>query len=280
MNGERTRIGGGGAMVPYDPMQAMAGAARDPRAAADYYKLRQRAGNAAQQAGALFPRAALLGGALIPGVASAATEMEEGRPLGAVAGLAGGAAGAVGAQGLARAALGTAAKAPGVTGALAKIGMAAAPILGGMFGAQVAPEAAEYAKRKVTKEPTRGKEGELSSQLAAAEQMGNLQNQLYSNTLNTNIAAQKDMLGHAMNMEYQQMQRMNPLIQKMQNAALVRQQAMVNTMGQNYAMLGTLATAGKLATGAQAETGATVRTAMTSNPYAGSVLQAPSISFG
>jgi len=66
----------------------------------------------------------------------------------------------------------------------------------------------------------------------------------------------------------------------MKNADLVRQQAMVNTMGQNYAMLGTLATAGKLATGAQAETGATVRTAMTSNPYAGSVLQAPSISFG
>jgi hypothetical protein len=280
MTGERTRIGGGGAMVPYDPMQAMAGAARDPRAAADYYRLGQRAGNVAQQAGALFPRAALLGGALIPGVASAATEMEEGRPLGAVAGLAGGAAGAVGAQGLARAALGTAAKAPGVTGAIAKIGMAAAPILGGMFGAQVAPEVAEYAKLKVSKEPTRGKEGELSSQLAAAEQMANLQTQLYGQTLNTNMAAQKDMLDYAMNAGYQEMQRMNPLIQKMKNADLVRQQAMVNTMGQNYAMLGTLATAGKLATGAQAETGATLRTALTSNPYAGSVLQAPSISFG
>jgi len=62
---------------------------------------------------------------------------------------------------------------------------------------------------------------------------------------NTNIAAQKDMLGHVMDMQYQQTQRMNPLIQKMKNADLVRQQAMVNTMGQNYAMLGTLATAGK-----------------------------------
>jgi len=280
MNGERTRIGTGGSMVPYNPMQAMQGAMRDPRAAADYYKLGQRAGNVAQQAGALFPRAALLGGALIPGLGVAASEMQEGRPLGAAAAAAGGIAGAAGAQGLARAALGGVAKAPGIAGAIGKIGMAAAPILGGMFGAQVAPEAAEYAKRKVTKEPTTGKEGELSSQLAAAEQMGNLQTQLYGQTLNTNMAAQKDMLGYVMNTQYEQMQRMNPLIQKMKNADLVRQQAMVNTMGQNYAMLGTLATVGKLATGAQAETGATLRTALTSNPYSGSVLQAPSISFG
>lgn len=280
MNGERTRIGGGGAMVPYSPMQAAQGAIRDPRAAADYYKLGQKASDVAGQVGSLFPRAALLGGALLPGLSTAAGEMEEGRPLGAAAALGGGALGALSAQGLARTALGAAAKAPGIGGAIAKIGLAAAPILGGMFGAQAAPGAAEYAKRKITKEPTKGEEGELSSQLAAAEQMGNLQTQLYGQTLNTNIAAQKDMLGHVMNMEYQQMQRMNPLIQKMKNADLVRQQAMVNTLGQNYAMLGTLATAGKLATGAQAETGATVRTAMTANPYAGSVLQAPSISFG
>jgi hypothetical protein len=36
---------------------------------------------------------------------------------------------------------------------------------------------------------------------------------------------------------------------------------------------------GKLATGAQAERGATMRTALASNPYAGAVMQAPSISF-
>ena len=66
----------------------------------------------------------------------------------------------------------------------------------------------------------------------------------------------------------------------MKNADLIRQQALMNTQGQQYAMLGTLATAGQLATGAQAETGATLRTALQTNPYAGSTLQAPAIRFG
>ena len=55
---------------------------------------------------------------------------------------------------------------------------------------------------------------------------------------------------------------------------------MANTLASNYAMLGTVATAGRLATGAQEQAGANLRTALTSNPYAGSVMQAPNISFG
>jgi hypothetical protein len=76
------------------------------------------------------------------------------------------------------------------------------------------------------------------------------------------------------------MQRMNPLLQKMENAKLVRAQALMASQGQQYAMLGTLATAGKLATGSQAEMGKTVRTVLGSNPYASANLQAPSVSFG
>ena len=83
-----------------------------------------------------------------------------------------------------------------------------------------------------------------------------------------------------MTAEREQMQKMNPLIQKMNNANMIRQQALMNTQAGNYAMLGTVATAGKLATGAQQESGATLRTALTANPYAGSVMQAPNISFG
>jgi hypothetical protein len=73
---------------------------------------------------------------------------------------------------------------------------------------------------------------------------------------------------------------MNPLIQKNLNNALIRQQALLNTQGQNYAMLGTLATAGRLAAGAQVETGATIRQAMASNPFSAANLAAPGISFG
>ncbi len=84
----------------------------------------------------------------------------------------------------------------------------------------------------------------------------------------------------AMDAEREQLQKLNPLIQKMRNAEMVRNQALMNTQASNYAMLGTVATAGRLATGAQAESGANLRTALTANPYSGSVMQAPNISFG
>lgn len=76
------------------------------------------------------------------------------------------------------------------------------------------------------------------------------------------------------------LQRKLPIINQLNNAALVRQQALLNTQNQGYLQQGLLATAGALAQGAQAETGATVRTALSNNPYAGSVMQAPQIRFG
>ena len=73
--------------------------------------------------------------------------------------------------------------------------------------------------------------------------------------------------------------RLTPIINQRKNAELARNQALMNTMTNNYSRLGMLATAGKLATGAQAERGATMRTALQSNPYSGAIMQAPSISF-
>ena len=84
VGGERTRVGTGGAMVPYSLSGAAQGAMRDPRATAAYYNLPQKSAQAMQQAGALFPRAGLLGGALLaaaPGVVSAAESAGEGRTL-------------------------------------------------------------------------------------------------------------------------------------------------------------------------------------------------------
>ena len=74
-------------------------------------------------------------------------------------------------------------------------------------------------------------------------------------------------------------QRLTPIINQRKNAELARNQALMNTMTNNYSRLGMLATAGKLATGAQAERGATMRTALQANPYSGAIMQAPSISF-
>ena len=75
------------------------------------------------------------------------------------------------------------------------------------------------------------------------------------------------------------MQAMEPMIDRMQDKMLVRQQAMNASMTNSFAMLGTLATASKMAQQGQREAGANFRTALQANPYANSVMQAPSITF-
>jgi len=231
--------------------------------------------------GALFPRAALLAGAALPGLGTALTEIGEGRTAGAVAAPVGGLIGAGVAGGVARGVLGGLAKTgPAPVRLLAQGAIAAAPFLGGMIGAPAAADVAEKVKRGVTKEPTSGKEEELGSQLAAAEKIADLQLQIRQGNLDSDIAGMKDLRQNDVDMMVQAQQRLMPLAEQFQRNQMIRQQAMINTLGNQYARLGTLATAGKLATGAQAEAGATLRTAMTANPYAGSVLQAPSISFG
>ena len=75
------------------------------------------------------------------------------------------------------------------------------------------------------------------------------------------------------------MQAMEPVVNRMQDKMLVRQQAMNASLTNSYAMLGTLATAGKMAQQSQREAGANFRTALTANPYAASAVAAPSISF-
>ena len=97
--------------------------------------------------------------------------------------------------------------------------------------------------------------------------------------MNANMAGIKDFMAAAGDQQITNMQRQMPMIQKALDNQMVRQQALMNTQTTNYAMLGTVATAGKLATGAQAQTGETMRTMLSNNPYSGSVMQAPNISF-
>jgi hypothetical protein len=132
----------------------------------------------------------------------------------------------------------------------------------------------------VTGKPTKGKEGEFSTQLAMAQQMGELGATQYRNQMGIYTSTQKDLSKHYSDQAYLDLQRNIPLIEKMKNNEVVRQQALMNTQGQLQGMLGVLATGGALARGAQTETGETLRTALTSAPYAGSVLQAPQIRFG
>jgi ribosomal protein S8E len=215
-------------------------------------------------------RYGMMAGALLPGIGTAVGELQAERPVGAAGAVVGGGVGAgIG--------YGVASMLPGGYGKVAK---AVLPLIGGAIGAPSGAQGAEYAKRKITNQPTKGKEEELGSQLAAREQIFGQNLSQLERTLGVNTSNIKDLTQFYMTAEMEQMQKMNPLIQKMKNADMIRQQALMNTQASNYAMLGTVATAGRLATGAQAEAGANLRTALTSNPYAGSVMQAPNISFG
>jgi hypothetical protein len=75
------------------------------------------------------------------------------------------------------------------------------------------------------------------------------------------------------------MKAQEPVINRMLDAQLVRQQAMNASLTNSYAMLGTLATASKMAQQGQREAGANFRTAIQSNPFGNSVVAQPSISF-
>ena len=75
------------------------------------------------------------------------------------------------------------------------------------------------------------------------------------------------------------MKAQEPVINRMLDAQLVRQQAMNASLTNSYAMLGTLATASKMAQQGQREAGANFRTAISTNPFGNSVVAQPSISF-
>lgn len=222
----------------------------------------------------LASRAALLGGATMA-LPSAAEAMGEGRTLEAGATVAG--AAGVGAL------TDRLSRGMGTRNPLARLGIQAAgavvaPILG-----QGAGQVAENVKAGITGKDPAGKTSRAATRaqmLDDAEVMAEVQRRFGAAALEPYIAANKDLMQHALNTQYQNDRRYEPLINRMKNADMVRQQSLMNTQTSNYAMLGTVATAGRLATGAQEQAGANLRTALTSNPYAGSVMQAPNISFG
>jgi len=270
------------ARMGLDP-SALGNAPRPPAAQSTFSRQRAQelSNKALEQAKAgLGAAGSFLGGLPVRGVGLAAglvspamTAVEEaqaGRPTGAVGALVGGGAGALLGAGAARL----------IPGPLGKVAGAVLPAIGGLIGAPTAASAAESIRQKATGEPTKGKEGEFSTQMTMARQMGELGTTQYRDQMGVYTSSMRDLSRDASNQAYLDLQRNIPLINQLKNADLVRQQALINTQGQQYAMLGTVATAGQLALGAQAQTGETLRTALTNNPYAGSTLQAPAIRFG
>lgn len=259
--------GGGGTPPPTGPGQGGTGGGGGNR------------GDVNVNPGALVDRNTLLGGAfsnqnigrnvgrfgyLAPAAAAAQSYMQ-GKPVEA---LAGGAAG-LGTTALVRSA------GRSVGGPIGTALQFAAPLVG-LGAQQLAGGAAQSAYQRQTGS---GDPTALSTQMGRLEKLQQLGLEGNIATLNAVNSGTKDMLTHAMETEKTYMQSMFPLLEQQRNNEVVRQQQIMNSMGQNYAMLGSVATTGKLALGAQANAGANLRTMMQAAPYANSVLQAPNITF-
>ena len=220
--------------------------------------------------GQLFPRSALLGGALMaaPSLMSAAGAAGEGRTLEAAV---------TGAGGVGSAALGTQiAKLPGVA---PKVIGAAVGLGGGLLSGGLG-QMAERAKAAATGQEIAGQPGSSAARRGQRLKDAATDLEIYNQAMQANIQNIQQLMDYDRDAYIQSEQRMTPIINQRKNAELARNQAMANTMTSNYARLGMLATAGQLATGAQRERGETMRTALQANPYSNAIMQAPQISFG
>jgi hypothetical protein len=202
----------------------------------------------------------------LPAAGTAMEELQAGRPLGAVAALAPAGLSAAGSALIGKGPYGTAA-------GIALLGLGA--ILPG-----AAASGAESTRQKLTGEPTKGKEGEFSTQMAINKQLAELGTTQYRDNMGVYTSAMRDLSSNASNQAYLDLQRNIPLLNQMKNADLTRQQALLNTQNQAYMQQGVVATAGALAQGQQAGTFNLAQSYLQNNPYANSVMQAPQIRFG
>ena len=216
----------------------------------------------------LFPRSALLGGALLaaPSLMGAADAAGEGRTLEAGVTAAGGIGSAAIASQLLKGPL------------PAKIAGVAVGLGGGLLSGGLG-QMAERTKAAATGQEIAGQPGSGSARRGQRLKESETDLAIYNQAMQAEFQNFQQLNDYMRDAYIQDEQRLTPIINQRKNADLARQQALMNTMTGNYARLGMLATAGKLATGAQAERGATMRTALQSNPYSGAIMQAPNISF-
>jgi hypothetical protein len=253
--------------------------------------LGKQAQTAARQAGPMASKA--MGGyAARPGMygtlgtaaAYAGSQALQGDPMGALAGGLGSLAGGAGGMGIASIASGLL---PKPLGAALRFGL---PIVGSLIGGGAAEQAAGAFGAKAQEagqRPGAGPDVELGgvpmTETAATRKQLEFDRQQQLQDIQqiggAEMALNKELLGYMMTQEVEQQKAMLPLMERMQRSQLTNAQSMLASQTAAYQQLGRQATMGKLAIGGQQERGATMRTALSQNPYMGSVLQAPNISF-
>jgi hypothetical protein len=213
-----------------------------------------------------------LGLGAIPALGTAYSELQADRPLGAAGGLLGGAAG-----GLSGAAVARFLPTTGKFGLIGKAAQAVLPAIGASFGAPAFASEAERIKARATNEPIRGKEAELSSQLATQRALNELGQTQLRTSLGTYTSALTDLNKANIEANLYAMQKEIPLIEQIERGRLARAQTMLNAQNNAYLQQMTLGAQSNLMLDAQRERGATMRQVLASNPYM-VALQSPNVS--
>ena len=242
-------------------------------------------GTSAAQAAKGFAARPGMYGTLGTAAAYAGSQALQGDPMGALAGGLGSLGGGLSGMGIAS--IASKLPLPGPIGAALRFGL---PIVGGLIGGGMAEQAASSFGAKATEagqRPGAGPDVEIGgvplTETAATRRQREFDRQQQIQDIQqvggAELAMNKEILGYMMNKEIEQQKAMIPLMERMQRTQLTNSQAMLASQTAAYQQMGRQATMGKLAIGAQQERGATMRTALSQNPYMGSVIQAPNISF-
>jgi hypothetical protein len=240
--------------------------------------------SAAQAAKGIAARPGMYG-TLGTAAAYAGSQALQGDPMGALAGGLGSLAGGAGGMGIAS--IASKLPLPGPLGAALRFGL---PIVGGLIGGGAAEQAAGAFGAKATEagqRPGAGPDVEVGgvplTETAATRKQREFDRQQQLQDIQqiggAEMALNKELLGYMMTQEVEQQKAMLPLMERLQRGQLTNAQSMLASQTAVYQQLGRQATMSKLAIGGQQERGATMRTALSQNPYMGSVLQAPNISF-
>ena len=240
--------------------------------------------SAAQAARGVAARPGMYG-TLGTAAAYAGSQALQGDPMGALAGGLGSLTGGVSGMGIAS--LASKLPLPGPLGTALRFGL---PIVGSLIGGGVAEQAAGAFGAKATEagqRPGAGPDVEVGgvplTETAATRKQHEFDRQQQLQYIQqiggAEMALSKELLGYMMTQEIEQEKAMLPLIERMKRIQLTNAQSMLASETAAYQQMGRQATMAKLAIGGQQERGATMRTVLSQNPYMGSVIQAPNISF-
>ena len=195
----------------------------------------------------------------------------QGDLLGATTSLAGGLLGGSVGTGLAK-------MVPGPAGKIAQVALPAiGSLVGGIGFEQAGAKAADYLGAVVpgSEEVSRRGQEERTRKFEREQQRLD-----YEAMSQAELARDKEYAGYILQQQIQQSKAMLPIQEKLFRMQRVNQQALNASNASLYQQMGRSATMGRAALTNIAEAGATTRTLLSQNPYLGSVLQAPSISFG